>query len=124
MPHYLTRAPVAIETFDDVGRSYKPYEQFYRPPTHAVYSNGYRMSPYHKDQYGPQQFDGCGGCGLGAEGDSKISQSARVIIGVVAGLAVGYVAAPHLAKSTANQNRVAGLFSGVGLLVGVLSANM
>ena len=61
MAHYLTRAPVAIETFDDVGKSYKPYEQFYRPPTHAAYSNGYRMSPYHKDAYGPQEFDGFGG---------------------------------------------------------------
>lgn len=61
MKKYLTRAPVAIETAKDVGKSYEPYMQFYRAPTHAAYSNGYRMSPYHKTGYGPQQFAGFSG---------------------------------------------------------------
>lgn len=83
MSKYLTQAPVAIETPQDVGPSYDVYERFYRPPTHAAYSNGYRMSPFQKHEY-DQDFAGCGcgnrgmggcgcsdggvGCGCGGDG--------------------------------------------------------
>lgn len=82
MAHYLTRAPVAIETFDDVGRSYKPYERFYRAPTHAAYSNGYRMSPYHKRGYG---------CGCGFGNPETTNNTGTLLALSVAGLVIGYL---------------------------------